>query len=250
MTPIWPTHSIFTYHELVPADGPISRYSVSTERFQSHLNLFRSLAEGSSATPRVSFDDGHRSNYLHAAPLLQRAGMTATFFITAGFMASRADFMDWTEVRSLLSAGHAVEAHGWSHRFLPDCSDLELARELVDAKACLEDHLGHLVTRLSCPGGRYNDRVLFAAAEAGYKNVYSSEPWYERIVTSSLTLEGRIMVRRDTSLTALSRLARHTLLARGTVYAERSLRTGLRKVLGPTYHSLWSRLSGRQPIPG
>ena len=246
----WPAHTMFTYHEVLPG-GRLSRYSVSTTRFQAHLKLFQVLGEHSSCTPRISFDDGHSSNVLHAAPLLQRFDRTATFFVTVGFIAQQENFMGWPEVRSLMAAGHAVEAHGWSHRFLTECSDAELAHELVDARACLEDRIGRPVTELSLPGGRYDERVLMSAAEAGYLKVYCSEPWSQRVVAGSLRLEGRAMVRRDMSALRLSGLARQTTVARSLVYAEHGARNGLRKLLGASnYHALWARASGRQEHPG
>lgn len=249
MANLWPTRTMFAYHEVLPG-GPLSRYSVSTARFEEHLKLFRELGQRPSGAPRISFDDGHASNVLHAAPLLHRYKISATFFVTVGFIANREGFMGWPDVCSLLAAGHAIGAHGWSHRFLTECSDAELVHELTDAKACLEDRIGRAVTELSLPGGRYDERVLISAAKAGYRMVYSSEPWAQLVITGSLRLEGRAMVKRDTSSYHLSGLTRQTLVARNRIYAEHAVRNGLRRLLGSRYHALWSRVSGRQPLPG
>lgn len=245
----WPTQTIFTYHEVLP-DSAISRYAVSTDQFESHLKLFRQLGEQFSCRPRLSFDDGHASNYLYAAPLLSRHGVLATFFVTTGFVSCRTSHMGWSDVRSLLAAGHEVQAHGYSHRFLPECSDSELVHELVDAKNDLEDRIGRPVTEMSLPGGRYDDRVLRFIAKAGYRKVYSSDPFSQRPVTGSLELEGRVMVRRDTSAFHLQGLARRTTLARAVVHAESMARSGLRTMLGTNkYHAVWSKASGRQTQP-
>ncbi len=250
MSHSWPSDTSLTYHEVLPG-GQLSRYSVSTAQFREHLDLFRALGQRRSRVPQISFDDGHGSNIHHAAPLLECFNRTATFFVTVGFIGTRVGYMDWVELRGLLEAGHEVGAHGWSHRFLTECSDAELARELIDAKACLEDRLGRSVTELSLPGGRFDERVLLFASDAGYKTVRSSEPWSHRQVTSSLVLEGRAMVRRDTSLFRLQGLVRQTVMARALVYAEHSVRTNLRNALGPSrYHALWKKASGRQSVHG
>ena len=60
-------------------------------------------------------------------------------------------------------------SHGHSHLTLVRLSPERLKRELEDSKKILEDIIGRPVTLISYPFGRYNRRVLDAAALAGYE---------------------------------------------------------------------------------
>jgi peptidoglycan/xylan/chitin deacetylase (PgdA/CDA1 family) len=162
------------YHELRPEASAYS-YVLPTARFAEHLALFARLG-AESYQPVITFDDGHVSNYTQALPLLDRHGVEAHFFITAGWTGERAGFMTSAEIRALRAAGHTIGAHGWSHTLLTQCSPAELQHELVDAKQRLEDTLGEPVTSLSLPGGRANAGVCQAVRAAGYTTVWTSVP--------------------------------------------------------------------------
>ncbi len=168
----------FLYHELRPEPSRYA-YVVSCAEFEEHLRLYARTHEPpvrGRLRPEISFDDGNVSDVRYALPALQRAGLQAHFFITAGWTGSRAGFMSDAELRTLGAASMTVGAHGWSHTLLTACSDAELRVELVDAKSRLEQALGRAVETMSLPGGRCNRRVLRACREAGYTAVFTSEP--------------------------------------------------------------------------
>lgn len=162
------------YHELRTEPAAYS-YALSCARFQAQLELMRSLPETSYA-PVVTFDDGHLSNYTHALPLLEQAGVKAHFFITAGWTGTRSEYMTPAQIRAVHKAGHSIGGHGWTHTLLTQCSAAELRHELRDARSLLEDHISAPVTSLSLPGGRSNAGVLEACREAGYTTVWTSVP--------------------------------------------------------------------------
>ena len=162
------------YHELRTESAAYS-YVLSSARFQEQLKLFASLP-ADAYSPVVTFDDGHLSNYTHALPALERAGIKAHFFITAGWTGTRPDYMEPAHLRALHEAGHSIQAHGWTHTLLTQCSAAELNHELRDARLQLEDQISAPVTSLSLPGGRSNARVLAACRDAGYTTVWTSVP--------------------------------------------------------------------------
>ena len=193
------------YHELRPRGSAYS-YVVDTEAFEEHLDLYVGLRQSrdSELWPEVTFDDGHISNYEFALPRLVARGLTARFFITAGWTGQRPGYMGWTELRAMVAAGQQIGGHGWSHTLLPHCDQQQLDMELRKTRLTLEEKLGVAVTTMSLPGGRYNRRVLAACREAGYTQVYTSEPRAELI--SSEEIVGRLNIRGDMSLEWLQKL--------------------------------------------
>jgi peptidoglycan/xylan/chitin deacetylase (PgdA/CDA1 family) len=113
----------------------------------------------------ITFDDGFRSVYEHALPVLCRFGMCATLFLIAGSCEGRANtwlgrpMLNWSQVRELYAGGVSIGAHTVSH---PDLRRLPLARaaaEMSESKALIEDVLGAPVTSFAYPDGYYDIRV-------------------------------------------------------------------------------------------
>ncbi len=187
------------YHELHPSQSAYG-YALATDSFRAHLDLFADLEKrpGRTMHPAITFDDGHRSNFEQALPLLLSYGVTARFFITAGWTSTRAEYMTWEQLRTLQHEGQQIGAHGWSHRLLTHCSEGELETELGKTRRVLEDKLGSAITTISLPGGRYDRRVLAACRRTGYTQVFTSVP---RAQTSTdAELIGRLNLRAGVTL--------------------------------------------------
>jgi peptidoglycan/xylan/chitin deacetylase (PgdA/CDA1 family) len=164
-----------TYHRVVPTSVSYT-YALTTEQFREHLTALQSGVAASSLGAKITFDDGNRTQFQHAVPLLAEFGFKANFFVTAGWTDVNKGSMDTRELREISDAGHTVGAHGLTHKLLTHCSDDELRQELSVSKEKLEQATGKQVSTISMPGGRYNQRVLKACAAAGYAEVFTSEP--------------------------------------------------------------------------
>ncbi len=240
----------FLYHELRPAPSDYS-YVTECAAFERHCRLFAQLrgARVDSLRPQITFDDGHCSNYEFALPILQQHGLQAQFFITVGWSGKRTGFMDWKELRGLHASGQAVGAHGWSHKLLTRCSEIELHRELVDARQRLEDGLGSAVLAMSLPGGRANARVLQACWQAGYRKVFTSSPQpADSILPAEKALVGRVNMRSGASLQWLEELLRPGSGLLASLERQDRLKRGARVLLGDrVYARLWSVLNRSEP---
>ena len=128
----------------------------------------------------ITFDDGYLSVYDRACPVLAERGMTGTIFVVADSVGGinewdrrRGDqaekMMSAHQLAELAESGLEIASHTLTHPRLPQLSDGELKRELVDSKRKLEDISGHEVTSFSYPYGDYDERVRDAAQESGYK---------------------------------------------------------------------------------
>lgn len=132
--------------------------------------LVRESAGFPERTLVITFDDGFRSVYEEAFPVLQRHGMSATVFLTAGRPGppdpSRRlpsfegrDMLSWAEVREMQRHGVDFGAHTLSHPDLTGLDDERIRSEILGAKAVLEDGLGRPVTSFAYPYGRFDRRV-------------------------------------------------------------------------------------------
>ena len=118
----------------------------------------------------LTFDAGNRSDHEFVAPLLERYGFGATFFITEGlgFRDDKEYFLTWEEVRDLHDRGFEIGNHTRSH---PDVGALgrdQLIAELEHIDARCRD-FGIPRPRSFCYPGNHTSRAAVAVlAERGY----------------------------------------------------------------------------------
>lgn len=235
------------YHELRPERSSYS-YVLQCRRFEEHLGLFaRMRAEQPHALqPEITFDDGHCSNIRYALPLLANRAMRARFFITAGWTGTRANYMNWEDLRSLHAAGQTIGAHGWSHALLTQVHGAELELELRGAREKLEDGLGLPVTSMSLPGGRSNRSVLEACTEAGYTEVWTSVPRAEPKPFGKVI--GRLNVRGDANVAWLEKLLQPGGAELRGLRRQHQVKTAAKALLGDRlYAKAWAMLNREEP---
>lgn len=117
----------------------------------------------------ITFDDGYRGNLTIAAPILERNGQRACFFVTTKWIGGNHQpwwdaekgiqtvWMSWDQVRELRKAGHEIGLHTQTHPNLGEISPDETRRELVGAIAQLDAELGQHSGLFAYPfGGRKN----------------------------------------------------------------------------------------------
>jgi peptidoglycan/xylan/chitin deacetylase (PgdA/CDA1 family) len=112
----------------------------------------------------ISFDDGLRSHYKIAAPLLEKYGFTGWFFVPSGWVvpdeqSEKPSFVTTEESLTLeqlhyLDAHHVVGCHTETHcRLSGDLTPEKLRYETLEAKNSLETKLGHPVKIFCWVGG-------------------------------------------------------------------------------------------------
>ena len=82
-------------------------------------------------------------------------------------------------MRALHRAGMEVGSHTLSHRDLRRLDDSELEHELLESKRAVEGLTGEPCRTLAYPYGHYDERVVRAAADAGYALAFGwlPGPW-------------------------------------------------------------------------
>jgi peptidoglycan/xylan/chitin deacetylase (PgdA/CDA1 family) len=236
----------FLYHELRAAP---SNYSYVTQRdlFEQHVDLFLRARSQSTQTlwPEITFDDGHFSNYEVALPALAARNLTATFFLTVGWMGTRPSYMDWPHIQALHAAGQHIGAHGWSHTLLTHCDNAALEKELKTARLTLEDKLGAPIASMSLPGGRFNQHVLDACKAAGYTHVYTSIPHAEPAILPFLI--GRLNLRSNTTVETPTQLLDTSSGALARLERQDKWKSALKRTLGDRlYARLWAAMDSAE----
>jgi peptidoglycan/xylan/chitin deacetylase (PgdA/CDA1 family) len=126
----------------------------------------------------LTFDDGYRSVYDNAWPLLRRHGLTATIFLVADCIGAtnrwdtqgpREPLLDSSHIAELKAGGIHFGSHTCTHRPLTELSPAETLEELARSRAALEALLGQSVTTLAYPYNKQNCQVRALARKAGYR---------------------------------------------------------------------------------
>lgn len=105
----------------------------------------------------LTFDDGYMDFLIHAWPVLNEFRMTATVFLSTGFVGNQSkifkgrECLTWSLVRDLYGQGISFGSHTVNHLQLYDLNWADIQFELLDSRHCLEDQLGHSVHDFSYP---------------------------------------------------------------------------------------------------
>jgi peptidoglycan/xylan/chitin deacetylase (PgdA/CDA1 family) len=166
------------------------------------LNVSEALCYPAEPGVCITFDDGCETDLIAAAPVLREFGCNATFYLTSGFLGTPG-YLNARQVRDLDAQGFQIGCHSMTHPYLSDLTEPELKREVVDAKLQIETIVGHPIEHFSCPGGRYDQRTLQMARQAGFVTVTNSQ-FYANSPSTNLYELGRVAMLRDLTLEEFS----------------------------------------------
>lgn len=159
----------------------------------STASLVAALRQQAVLTPTtvvLHFDDCYRDVYLHGAPLLRAVNLSATAFVSSGFVGTERAFQHDREkypftyenlhrddLRSWTDLGFEVGAHTVNHVDLGRCDLEESRREIVESGRELEALIGRPVVWFSFPFGRLgniNEEARRLIRDSGYEALFSA----------------------------------------------------------------------------
>jgi peptidoglycan/xylan/chitin deacetylase (PgdA/CDA1 family) len=171
---------IVTFHRVQDTETP-EGLTVSVPMFEEYCRFFKrhfkvvSLRELVDKLERgvklnrelaITFDDGYRDNFENAAPVLEKLGLPATFFVVTQWMGTdvvpwwdeqkgvRHPWMTWDQVRSLHQRGFELGAHTRTHADLGSVPEGVAKEEILGARRELEQHLDAPVELFAYPYGK------------------------------------------------------------------------------------------------
>lgn len=133
----------------------------------------------------ITMDDGWKSQYQNAWPILQKFGYPFTLFIYTDYVKggpkSGGESITWDQIAEMRDAGVDIGGHTTSHKDLrgkrgtqPTAEyDAWLWNELNGSKQAMEQRLGIKIEALALPYGFYNAHVQEMAKKAGYDAIFT-----------------------------------------------------------------------------
>ncbi len=146
----------------------------------------------------ITFDDGCETDLISAAPVLKELGFVATSYITVEFL-GKPGYMSQTQVRELHALGFEIGCHSLTHPYLTDVDDNRLHEETAGAKDMLEQIAGIRVDHFSCPGGRWDARVMRAVKQANFRTMATSQTGVNLSTTDPFALTRVTMLKGTNS---------------------------------------------------
>jgi peptidoglycan/xylan/chitin deacetylase (PgdA/CDA1 family) len=210
-------HDVLSASDLAPSgfsSPDAGAYKLSDAQFSAHLerigavasappaiatDLLRGGAEHDGRAWMLHFDDGGSSALHVISPLLLARGWRGHFHVPTDFIGQNG-FLSRDELRELRAAGHVVGSHSCSHPpRISGLGDAELLEEWRRSRAVLSQTLGEDVVVGSVPGGFYTERVARAAARAGIRILFNSEPITAIRQVDGCLILGRYSIMRQTT---------------------------------------------------
>lgn len=190
------TVPVLSYHHF--AEKSTDRMIVSLESFEAQMRLIKEkgyrvitldqlfdfmdfTGEVPEKSVVITIDDGWRSTYDIAFPILKKYGFPATLFIYTQLITGGAKTLSWEQVREMAEQGLDIQSHTISHRNLGQQNPaesmeayyLDLERELAEPARIIEQKIGRKSRYLAYPYGETNNLVISLLGKLGYRGAFT-----------------------------------------------------------------------------
>lgn len=183
---------ILQYHHVSSSTPPVS--SISPEDFRRHMAYLRDndfnilpleevlerLQAGESLPAKsavITFDDGYRSVYDEAFPILKENDWPFTLFISAGLVDGNSRlYASWDQLREMGEHGATLANHTMTHPYFLDRAPGQhrsewlsgIRAEIEAAETLIEDETGQSHRLLAYPYGEYNPEIQSLLEEMNF----------------------------------------------------------------------------------
>jgi len=188
---------ILTYHDVIERrDDSSLWFDCSADELEQQIDwltahgakfvtikqVYRHLAEGAPLPEKaiaVTFADGYEGFYQHGLPILRRHRIPVAMFVHTDYVGDQhgRPKMSWDQLKELDKEGlvticSQTRTHPADLRVI---GDKALAEEMSGSKRALEKQLGHTISFLAYPNGKFDARVALAAQRAGYAMAFTEK---------------------------------------------------------------------------
>lgn len=194
--------SILGYHDFSDSQTETAM-RIHTTKFRKQLETIRQLGitvislEEFSAWKRgekdipeksvlLTFDDGWKSVYTDAFPILKEFGYPYILFLYKNYVDGGGKALTTPMIREMIAAGATIGSHSVSHPYPvtfkshrkkgPDAYDAFLRKEMGESKRFLESRFKIKADTYSYPGGFITEEMLPVSKEFGYTYAFTVQP--------------------------------------------------------------------------
>jgi peptidoglycan/xylan/chitin deacetylase (PgdA/CDA1 family) len=129
----------------------------------------------------ITIDDGWRSAYDIALPILKKYGYTATLFVYTDLITGSKKTLDWGLIREMADNGIDIQCHTKTHRDLTAPADREsfkeyfeaIDKEFSESSRIIRDKIHKDLKYLAYPFGVTNHMVVALLKKYGYRGAFT-----------------------------------------------------------------------------
>lgn len=195
-----PGVTVLIYHRFGEDKYPSTNVAVS--RFREQLEFLKNnnyqvislgqlvkALEGGTKLPEravvITIDDGYRSVYSDAWPILKEYGYPFTVFVyTKATENKHWNYMTWDQIREMKAAGVDLQNHGFAHghmAFKPSGMDMDEYRagiraDLAVSTKIMSEELKERPRFFAIPYGEYNRVLIEEIRTFGYEAILLQDP--------------------------------------------------------------------------
>ena len=206
---------ILTYHNFTTENS--KSYSVNIVEFKKQMDYLATnnysvislskLIEGLKnrlIPPKpvvITIDDGYKSIFTLAYPVLKKYNFSATLFLYTNFIEKNSHSLTWGEIREMTSNNIEIGSHTLSHCNLLNYKKNEnyetylarVRREIFLSKEILESKIQGKVKFFAYPYGVYSPIIKNLVTQAGYEGIVNANSMNNTLNTDPLSLNRQIV---------------------------------------------------------
>jgi len=206
---------ILTYHNFTEDEG--SSYDINIVEFEKQMDylaahnysvislseLLKGLRTGQLPLKPIviTIDDGFKSTYTLAYPVLKKYNFPATLFLYTNFIEKNSYSLTWEEIREMIKNNIEIGSHTLSHCNLLKYKKNEnhetylarIRKEIVLSKEILESKIEGKVKYFAYPYGVYSSIIKNLVIGAGYEGIVNANSMNNTLNAHSFSLNRQII---------------------------------------------------------
>ena len=184
--------TVFMYHRFEESNHPST--NISEEVFRKHLSYLKEnnfnvlpvsrlidFFNGTSSLPEksvfITIDDGYRSFYNIALPILLEFEFPFSIFISTDYVSDdpKSNFMSWDMLREIKNYGGSIHNHVSDHSNLNNLSKDKIVLKIKEAEEAMKKNLGLNSLIFSYPYGTSNIQNENIVKDLGFKLAFGQQ---------------------------------------------------------------------------